>query len=44
MVKKNESELSLGWMLFWFIVIPPIGYVLLFLEWWSSDKCIVREG
>ncbi len=42
-MKKKEKELSLGWMLFWFIVIPPIGYIWLFLEWISNDKCMVRE-
>ena len=43
-MKTKQEELSLGWLFFWFVVIPPIGYIWLFLEWWDSKKCIVEKN
>jgi len=36
MAKKEEH--SLGWLLFWLIIIPPIGYFWLILLWLSEMK------
>ena len=41
--KMKETKLSLGWLLFWFVVIPPVGYIWLFLEWIGGGKCVVKK-
>lgn len=43
-MKKNEERLSLGWLFFWFVFIPPIGYIWLFFEWASGRECIMRKN
>lgn len=33
----NQEKLSLGWILFWLIIIPPIGVIWLFIEVLSGN-------
>ena len=39
-MKKETS--SLGWLLFWLIFIPPIGYIWLILLWLDGNKIVEK--
>jgi len=41
MDKKLEKH-SLGWLLFWFIFFPPIGYIWLFTLWVTGHNAIKK--